>query len=59
MPARAQREKSTLNEAIKTEIKQRWGGGSVVLSVQEYDTHMHKAHTGRAMPGLSPPWDMG
>lgn len=34
--------KSTFNEAIKTEIKQELGRDSVVFSVQEYDTHMHK-----------------
>lgn len=39
--AAARREKSAFNEAVKTEIKQR-GGVFFVLSVQEYDTHMHK-----------------
>lgn len=43
LPPRARREKSAFNEAVKTEIKQsRVGGVFFVVSVQEYDTHMHK-----------------
>lgn len=41
MPPRAQREMAVFNEVIKTEIKQ-GRGVFFVLSVQEYDTHMHK-----------------
>lgn len=54
------REKSAFNEAIKKEIKQGGGGGSVLCFICTGIWYTYaQAHTGRALPGLSPPWDTG
>lgn len=55
LPPRARRETSAFNEAVKTEIKQSRGGGSVLCFICTGIWYTYaQADTGRAVPGLSP-----